>query len=57
MSLSLKSFDFTATIIFSPPPIRERSIVMTVSLCIWKYKSDLFHFFVHVTHGRDSVLL
>jgi len=44
MSLSLKSFDFTATIIFTPPPIRERSIVMTVSLCIWKYTSDLFHF-------------
>jgi len=57
MSLSLKSFDFTATIIFTPPPIRERSIVMTVSVCIWKYTSDLFHFFVHVTRGHGSVLL
>jgi len=51
------------------PPIGERSIVTTVSVCLcvcvfvcprarlWSYTSDLHHIFVHVTYGRGSVLL
>jgi len=53
----------------SPPPIEERSIVMSVSVCLSlfvfvcprsylrNYTSDLYHFFVHVTYGRGLVLL
>ena len=42
------------------PPIGKRSIVMSVSVCLFvcpqaylpKYASDLYQIFVHVTYGR-----
>ena len=55
--------------LITPPPIGERSIVMTVSVCacvrvcprayLWKYTADLYQIFVHVsvTYGRGSFLL
>ena len=58
-------------IIFTPPPIGKRSIVMSVSVCLSvclsvfvcprsylrNCTSDLHHIFVPVTYGRGSVLL
>ena len=53
----------------APPPIEERSIVKSVSVCLSlfvfvcprsylrNYRSDLYQFFVHVTYGRGLVLL
>ena len=48
-------------------PIEDRSIVMSVSVCLYvfvsprsytrNYTSDLHQIFVHVTYGRSSVLL
>jgi len=49
-----------------PPAVGERSIVMSVSVCLCvfvcprsylrNYTSDLHQIFVHVTYGRGSVL-
>jgi len=54
-------------LIFCYPPTMERSTVMNLSVCLRvffcpqsylrNYTSDLHHFFVRVTYGRDSVLL
>ena len=56
-------------LMFTPPTIGERNIVMSVSVCLsvcvfvcpqsylQNYTSDLHQFFVRVTHGRGSVLL
>jgi len=51
----------------TPPPIEERSIVMSVSVSLFVcvcvcvrnhiYTSDLHHISAHVAHGRGSVLL
>jgi len=49
----------------TPSPIGERSIVMSLSVCVfvcsrsylWNYTSDLHQIFVHITRGRGSVLL
>ena len=49
--------------IFTPPPIRERSIVMPVSVCLpastypKNYMSHLRQLFMHVTYVRGSILL
>ena len=55
--------------IIIPPPIWERSTVISVFVCLsvcvfvcpqsylCNYTSDLHQFFVHVTYGRGSVLL
>jgi len=55
--------------LITPPPIGERSIVMSMSVCLFvcafvssrsylrNYTSDLHQIFVHVTYGRGSVLL
>jgi len=53
--------------VVTPPPILERSIVMSVSVCVSlcvfvrrrsylrNYTCDLRQFFVHVTYGRGSI--
>ena len=49
------------TNIIALPPIGERSIVMSVSVCVFvclsAIISDQTNLFVHVTYGRGSVLL
>jgi len=57
---------FSATaeplVFITPSPIGERSIVMSVSVCVSVRDHSELHlrsssFFVHVTYGRGSVLL
>ena len=55
-------------VIFTPSPIGEQSIMMSVSVCVsvfvsprsylWNYTSNLaINFFVHDNYGRGSVLV
>ena len=55
-------------VIFTPSPIGEQSIMMSVSVCVsvfvsprsylWNYTSSLaINFFVHDNYGRGSVLV
>jgi len=44
--------------IITPPPIGERSVVMSVSVCPCVFICPIFiKVFVYVTYGRGSVLL
>jgi len=48
-------------VLITPPPIGERSIVMSVFVCprahLQNCTSDLYQIFTHVTYGRGSVRL